>query len=379
MSYHTGSTSPTSDTEQLKGLGHRSTTSTTPINERTSGLNRALQTLLTAPQSKGAGGSYSSRAGGTRSPVEPLVSSPLRISSSAMASAPSSPERPTADPNDIPRRSSDHAVEAGRANRLDIDDDAKSDVASNPLEQSYVKKRFLQARDRSQSRKGMAAMMSGRLFPRSFSRGRDRDSSRGSSHRGSSLDSSATPSPDRGRSSTSGSRSEHVETLNPTSASTGKGKAVNIHDAFNKSDEALVKPHGGLPDYVKPTAVEEGGERLAKDVFDRDKNMIESSEDEANDTSSDEDSTLEGVRGRKKQKDSDITSIKPSDFEKPKGENPNQQEERTRVCPENLLHESLKSLTSYDSRSSFDKTQCAPREKTAEICFESRSASTDQF
>jgi hypothetical protein len=102
-----------------------------------------------------------------------------------------------------------------------------------------------------------------------------------------------------------------------------------MHDAFNKSDEALAKPHGSLPDYIKPTAVEEGGERLAKDVFDRDKNMIESSEDEANDTSSDEDSTLEGVRGRKKKKDSDITSITPSDFEKSKDDNSKQAEERT--------------------------------------------------
>ncbi|KAJ5772994.1 hypothetical protein N7457_007890 [Penicillium paradoxum] len=329
MSYHS-STSPIPDTEQLKSLGRQSPTiSTTLISERTPGLHRALQNLLIAPQSKSAGGSYLPRTSGTRSPVEPLVSSPLRIISSAMASAPSSPERPTADPNAVPRRSSDHAVEAGRTTgSLDINDDAKSDASSNPVEHSYVKKRFLQARDRSQGRKSMAAMMSGRLFPRSFSRGRERDSSRGSSHRGSSLDSSATPSPDRGRSSTSGSHSEHVETLTSTPAGSGKGKPLRMHDAFNKSDEALVKPHGSLPDYVKPAAVEEEGERLAKDVFDSDKNMIESSEDEANDTSSDEDNTLDDVRGRKKKKDSDITSITPSDFEKSKGDNSNQPAEQ---------------------------------------------------
>ena len=56
--------------------------------------------------------------------------------------------------------------------------------------------------------------------------------------------------------------------------------------------------------------------------------MIESSEDEANDTSSDEDSTLEGTRGRKKKKDSDITSITPSDFEKSKDDDSKQPEER---------------------------------------------------
>jgi hypothetical protein len=169
------------------------------------------------------------------------------------------------------------------------------------LEQPHVQKSvFLQARDRSQSRKGVAAIMSGRLFPRSFSRGRD--SSRGSSQRGSSLDSHDTPSPERGRPSSSGSHSVHVETLTTAPSSSGKGKSLNMHDTFNKSDEVLTKPHGSLPDYIKPTAVEEGGERIAKDVFDRDKNMIESSEDEANDTSSDEDSTLEGVRGRKKRR-----------------------------------------------------------------------------
>ncbi|CAI7618649.1 unnamed protein product [Penicillium glandicola] len=313
MSYHTGQTSPV----QLKSSDGRSTISTTPVNEKPS-LSRTLQNLLIAPQSKSAGGTtYSPRAGGTRSPVEPLVSSPLRISSSDMASAPSSPERHTADREAFPRRSSDQVV----------DTVAKSDVASTSLEQPHLKKRFLQARDRSQSRKGVAAIMSGRLFPRSFSRGRDRDSSRGSSHRGSSLDSSSTPSPERGRPSSSSSRSVHVETLTPAPVGLGKGKSLNMHDTLNKSDEALTKPHGSLPDYIKPKAVEEGGERLAKDVFDRDKNMIESSEDD-NDTSSDEDSTLEGVRGRKKKKDSDITSITPSDFEKSKDDNSRQFEEQ---------------------------------------------------
>jgi hypothetical protein len=320
MSYHTGRTSPT----ELKSLDGRSTIS---ITDKPS-LSRALQNLQIGQQSKSASGTtYSPRAGGIRSP-EPLVSSPLRISSSDMASAPSSPERHTADREAFPRRSSDQVVDtvSSAAGRLTVDNDA---VASTSLEQPHAKKRFLQARDRSQSRKGVAAIMSGRLFPRSFSRGRDRDSSRGSSQRGSSLDSRSASSPERGRPSSSDSHSVHVETLTPAPITSGKGKSLNMHDAFNKSDEALAKPHGSLPDYIKPTAVEEGGERLAKDVFDRDKNMIESSEDEANDTSSDEDSTLEGVRGRKKKKDSDITSITPSDFEKSKDDNFKQAEERT--------------------------------------------------
>lgn len=334
MSCHTGRTSPIASTEQAKDLG-QAPVSTSPTAEKSPALTRALQSLLITPQSKGAGGTTHSPRGGTRSPVEPLISSPLRISSSAMASAPSSPERHTAEPGVIPRRSSDQAVETGRPStaRLGNDDDAKSNAASSSGEQPHAKKRFLQARDRSQGRKGMAAMMSGRLFPRSFSRGRD--SSHGSSQRGSSLDSRSPPSPERGRPSSSGSHSSHVEVFKPAPASSEKGNAINIQASLNKSDESLARPTGDLPDYIKPTATERGGERLAKDVFDRDKNMIESSEDEANDTSSDDDSTLDGHRGRsKKQKDStDITSITKSDFEKSTEEKAKQPEERKSSFP----------------------------------------------
>ncbi|CAG8035130.1 unnamed protein product [Penicillium salamii] len=325
MSCHTG-TSPISNTEQLKSLD-QATVSTTPIVDRPE-PTRALKSLLITPQSKGVGGTTYSPRGGTRSPVEPLVSSPLRISSSAMASAPSSPERQTAEPGAFPRRSSDQVIATGRPSTGRLgDDDAKSNVASNSGEHSHSKKRFLQARDRSQGRKGMAAMIPGRLLPRSFSRGRD--SSHGSSQRGSSLDSRSPPSPERGRPSSSGGHSSHVEEFKPAPASSDKGKAVNIQDSLNKSGETLARPTGNLPDYVKPTASEEGGERLAKDVFDSDKNMIESSEDEANDTSSDDDSTLDGHRGRShKQKHSvDITSITKSDFEKPTDEKAKQPEQ----------------------------------------------------
>lgn len=318
LSYHTG-TSPIPNTEQLKSLG-RSTISTTPIDERPTGLSRALQSLLIAPP-KNSAGTCPPRARGIRSPVEPLVSSPLRISYSDMASAPSSPERTRAVREALPRSSSDHAAETGRpSSRLGTDGDARFEVSASPSEQSHSKKRFLQARDKSQGRKGMAAMMSGlesRLFPRSFSRGRD--SSRGSIQRGSSLDSRSSTSPERGRPSSSGSHSIHVESIQPAPNSTGKGKTVHIHDHLNKSDEALPNSSGSLPDYVKPAA-EENGERLAKDVFDRDKNIIESSEDEGDDTSSDDDSTNEGMRGRKKR--ADITSITPDDFEKSKNEEP---------------------------------------------------------
>jgi hypothetical protein len=336
MSYHTDRTSPISSTEQLKSPSGQSTVSTTPINERQSSLNRALQSLLIAPQSKGAGGTtYSPRGTSTRSPVEPLVSSPLRIISSAMASAPSSPERHTADPGVIPRRSSDQPVDIVRPTTGRLGNDYDANSGENP----HIKKRFLQARDRSQGRKSMAAMVSNRFksFRRDSSQGSShlQDTSRGSSQRGSSLDSRSPHSPERGRPGSSGGHSSHIETFKRAPTSSEKGNAVIINDSLNKSDDALVRPSGSLPAYIKPTASEEGGERLPKDVFDRDKNMIESSEDEAHDTSSDDDSTLEGQRGRsKKKKGSDITSITKSDFETPKDNKPTQPEERMLLLPD---------------------------------------------
>lgn len=91
-----------------------------------------------------------------------------------------------------------------------------------------------------------------------------------------------------------------------------------MDDAHNQSDEVLAKPSNRLPEYVKPTDHEEAGVRLAKDVFDRDKNMIESSDEDSEKSFSEDDNVGLGQwRGRKK-KDMDISSIAPSDFTKPK-------------------------------------------------------------
>lgn len=102
-----------------------------------------------------------------------------------------------------------------------------------------------------------------------------------------------------------------------------------MENDHNRSDETLARPSGGLPDYVKPSEQEEG-ERLAKDVFDRDNNIIESSEDDAEYSHSDDDQIGGFVqwRGRKK-KDSDIGTITPSDFTKPKEETPQDTEAST--------------------------------------------------
>lgn len=266
----------------------------------------------------------------------PLVSSPLRISSSAMASAPSSPERPKAGTEDIRRRSSDQFTReerrASTGHVLGLEDATKSDVSPAP-EIAASRKRSMQPRDK-QGRSAMAAVMSGlesRLLPKSFTRGRD--SSRGSSRRGSSLDSRSPSSSSRPDRSVSPSTQPSDSTTKPTAADTEKSKPpVILDNTQNKSDEALAKPSGGLPDYVKPAEQADSGERLAKDVFDRDKNIIESSEDDADDLTS-EDEHIPGVqvvhtRGRKK-KGSDISTITPSDFNKPKESKAQTPEERT--------------------------------------------------
>jgi hypothetical protein len=119
-----------------------------------------------------------------------------------------------------------------------------------------------------------------------------------------------------------------------------------MEGSHNKSDEALVKPSSSMPSYVQPTEHGESGERLAKDVFDRDNNLIESSSSDDADNSdddddddddyegSDEEESIPGVtfvtvpRGRTKNKKDDITSITASDFAKAKDASLNITEQR---------------------------------------------------
>ncbi|KAJ5688708.1 hypothetical protein N7462_003100 [Penicillium macrosclerotiorum] len=333
MSYHPdGRTSPISQETEPSGqnrVSHKCSSSQlsspTPRDPRLSGLSRAVQNLLNTPQSArrsgtGAGGAARLSRRGSRSPVEPFKSSPLRISSSAMASAPSSPERHKDETGDVARRSSDQFSREGdrpapTSRSLGLDEDARSDISTVSLDQIGLKKK-------SHGRKSVAAMMSGlesRLFPKSFTRGRD--VSRGSSRRGSSLDSRSPSSTSRLSRSVSPATRHSQSGSSTTEATSERGKAIKIDDAHNKSDEALAKLRGRLPDYVKPADQEESGERLAKDVFDRDKNIIESSDDDGDDDSS-EDEQISGIqvvqtRGRQ-EKSSDISSITSSDFNKPK-------------------------------------------------------------
>lgn len=268
---------------------------TAPSRPRKKSLSRAIQGLLNTPHPPGSAscgsGAVSPGARASRSPVAPLFSSPLRNSSSIMASAPSSPERHNGDATQ-PRRSLDLTRE-GPLGAEETKNEALTSVSEQNLPKKY----------KPNSRKSVASMMSGlesRLFPKSFTRGRD--TSRGSSRRGSSVD-SRSPS------------SSKLDNESPPSANTStnndmskRSSLVISEEAHNQSDEALAKPAGGLPDYVKPSEENEPGERLAKDVFDRDKNIILSSDEE---TSSDEEQDGQ-PRGRKKKVD--VTFITPSDF-----------------------------------------------------------------
>ncbi|KAJ5928443.1 hypothetical protein N7466_007399 [Penicillium verhagenii] len=340
MSYHPGRASPlppenASGEQQLPPNQRSPSSKPKPSRKEQKRLSRAVQLLLSTPQSaRGAGTTVSgavqpSRDRGSRSPVEPLVSSPLRISSIVMASAPSSPERHRADPDDLPRRLSDQFTrDIDQPPRVDAGqiEDSRPATAPTTPEHGVSKKHKLQGRS------AMAAMMSGlesRLFPKSFTRGRD--SSRGSSRRGSSVDS---PSPSAGsRFSRSLSPGTRVSQLGqPEVPAERKPTEANYDSGHSKSEEVLSKLSGSpsLPDYVKPTD-EEPGERLAKDVFDSDKNLIESSDDDDDASSDDEDIDIPGAqvvhsRGRKK-RPAGISSISPSDF-KPKEDKPQDKEEQ---------------------------------------------------
>ncbi|KAJ5613166.1 hypothetical protein N7510_006360 [Penicillium lagena] len=286
-----------------------------------SGLSRAVHSLLGAPQpspsSSGRGSLFSASRLSLRNTVEPLVSSPLRISSS-MASAPSSPERSRRETEDAPRRSLDHLPNdpdrpASMSHMLDLDEKATSNT--QPIQGPPTPKK---RKDKTHGRGTMAAVMFGlesKFLPKSFTRGRD--SSREPSRRGSSLDSRSESSTSR-RPMSPGARFFHVGSSKP---STDRSKLINMEEAHNKSDEALAKHTNILPDYVKPSEHEESGERLAKDVFDREKNMIESSEEEDEGSSSEEEHIPEGSSLEAGQKKGpDLSAITQSAFETPKGD-----------------------------------------------------------
>ncbi|KAJ5647019.1 hypothetical protein N7490_003391 [Penicillium lividum] len=337
MSYHSGRISPlppeNAPEDQSTTLERRSSYSPPKASykDQKSSLSRAVQSLLSTPQSaRGAGtvsgAVLSSRDRGNRSPVEPLISSPLRISSSVMSSAPSSPERHRADPDDPPRRLSDQFTRETDPASVGQEELRPATAPTSP-ENAIFKKH------KSQGRSAMSAMMSGlesRLFPKSFTRGRD--SSRGSSRRGSSVDSRSPSAGSRfSRSLSPGTR---VSQLEQSKTLEEKPTDINYDSGHSKSEETLSKLSGShrLPDYVMP-ADEEPGERLAKDVFDSDKNLIESS-DEDDDVSSEDD--IPGVqvvhsRGRKK-RPTDISSISHSDF-KPKDKHQDSEEQKSNSKP----------------------------------------------
>ncbi|KAI2794678.1 hypothetical protein POX_a01279 [Penicillium oxalicum] len=287
-------------------------------------LHRAIQRIIKPPRrERGSTSRWAAlarrRAQGL---VEPLASSPLRGVSTVMSRS-ASPERQLARgedthaQRDVRDGSSQGDRRAPTAREAAIEEDAKSDVSTLSSDQTVVKKK-------TQGRKAMAAMMSGlegRLFPRSLSRGRE--SSRGPSSRSrtSSLDSRAGPSTARlSRSASPTNRkppsSSHPDT--PASSSC-KEKSFRMDPARNKSDDALVSKSETMPTYVRPTEHAEPGERVAKDVFDRENKMLASSsdddhngddsDDDGDDEDGDDDEESDDAQGDDEDSDEDEPSL----------------------------------------------------------------------
>ncbi|KAJ5627110.1 hypothetical protein N7528_004537 [Penicillium herquei] len=224
-----------------------------------------------------------------------------------MASAPSSPERHPADPDDLPRRSSD---ESGRRASTGASE-------SSPNTERAKKQKF-------QGRSAMAAMMSGlesRLLPKSLTRGRT--SNRDSSQRNSSVD---FLSPRRTSTRPTRSLSPTGRKIEAASRKLQKmalgGKPEIWGPPTNESDEAFTERSGSssLPGYVKPTSAEQG-ERLAKDVFDSEHNIIHSSDDSDSDEDGDvwnEDvqsaATSSDTKGKQPRKSALKSVIRPQGF-----------------------------------------------------------------
>ncbi|KAJ5702162.1 hypothetical protein N7488_009710 [Penicillium malachiteum] len=223
----------------------------------------------------------------------PFAPSPLRqqLNAADMASAPSSPERHPADPDDLPQRSSD---ESGRRASTGASE-------SSPNTERAKKQKF-------QGRSAMAAMMSGlesRLLPKSLTRGRT--SNRDSSQRISSVD----------------FLSPVIEAASRKLQKMALGGKPEIWGPpTNESDEVFAERSGSssLPGYVKPTSAEQG-ERLAKDVFDSEHNIIHSSDDSDDDDDGDvwnEDvqsaATSSDTKGKQPRKSALKSVIRPQGF-----------------------------------------------------------------
>jgi len=365
---------PTSSNPSVPDKGQKSLDKKSS-GQKHSGFSRVVQNLLKKKRrsSKSATtGAASSGRRERRSPEEPFASSPLRISSTVMPSAPSSPERPKADTDDThdtPRRSLD-AIDSEKHHQVSTeavtekDDDNKSEVA---LERAAKR----QSRDKVQGKRGMAAMMSGwesKLFHRSSSRGRD--ASGNSSRRGSSLDSKPISSSQQRRSpSIHSPHPGRKVTFSDEHAAELKRKMAD--DVYH-SDDDLPKRSSRLPDYVNPAHDEETGVRLAKDVFDRDKNILESSDEETDKSFSDDDNVGLGQWRAPKKKGVEVSVLMPGDFASSSGDS------MCLFCPLTLCI-ICTNLDNRISRREYHFSGHGKEQETQKVGFEVRCPSSDEL
>ncbi|KAB8235538.1 universal stress protein family domain protein [Aspergillus alliaceus] len=243
----------------------------------------------------------------TPSPATPPTKKPStpRRTTSAVAPPPIPQKKPPADSEDAPRRSSDPLSVSKDNNNNNNNNRPRPSIRwddSVTMPPSVLsQRRASQAQEKPptkalQGRNAMAAVMSGldlRVGLPSFTRGRT--SSRNSSSRGTSLDSRLSP---KNRWLSPSSRSPAAQPVKPTPAAE-KPKPTETESS---SKPQPLRPAARLQpsddDVRSPPA---GDERLEKDVYDSENNLIESSEEEVDDSTSDDEVSSE--RGRKKNSD----------------------------------------------------------------------------
>ncbi|KAE8379926.1 hypothetical protein BDV26DRAFT_279995 [Aspergillus bertholletiae] len=230
-------------------------------------------------------------------PPAKKTSTPRRTTSS-VAPPPLPQKKSSADSEDAPRRSSDPlSVTKSSKSRPSIRWDDSVTMPPSVLSQ----RRASQAQEKPptkalQGRNAMAAVMSGldiRVGLPSFTRGRS--SSRNNSARGTSLDSRLSP---KNRWLSPSSRSPAAQ---PTKRAAEKPKPIEAETVAGKQQPSRPAARRQTSDDDVRSPTTPADERLEKDLYDSENNLIETSEEEVDDSTSDDEASSE--RGRKKTPD----------------------------------------------------------------------------
>ncbi|KAF7593006.1 hypothetical protein BBP40_012165 [Aspergillus hancockii] len=247
----------------------------------------------------------------TATPPTKNTSTPRRTTS-AVAPPPLPPKKSSGDSEDAPRRSSDpllvtkdSAVDNNKHRRSIRWDDSVTMPPSVLSQRRASQAGQAQEKEKAptksqQGRNAMAAVMSGldlRVGLPSFTRGRS--SSRNSSARGTSLDSRISPK-NRWLSPSSRSQVAANPPAKPTAPTVEKPKPTETESAVKQQPPRPATGRQPSDDDVKSPPSEDV--RLEKDVYDSDNNLIETSEEEIDESSSSDDEG-NSERGRRKTPD----------------------------------------------------------------------------